>query len=292
MERWMESILTIPFWFDWKILAVLGGYIAVEFLYLLFTNQAKNYGAYFTRSGIWDLASLVIGLSSLGYILNNWIFLGLPASVYSFVSTLKFSTIEAIPYSARLLLAVFFYDFLSYWRHRFFHSHPIWWTAHNFHHSAVGLTALSNQRSHPIQNFFSNAIAGFPLAILLQINVYDSIYFLVFSNFIGFFQHGKIDTSLGWLGRHVLVTPRFHHLHHAIERSTHANFGELFVFWDKLFGTYRAPDVSIHKIQTGIEDNYFEKDNMIFAFFKTAWLFYREIFLFLFSYFPKKTLAK
>ncbi len=238
------------------------------------------------------MASLVIALSSIGYILNNWLFLGLPVTVYAAVNSLKIPVVEAIPYSVRLILAIISYDFLSYWRHRFFHSHSIWWIAHSFHHSSVNMTAVSNLRSHPLQNFFSSVIAGLPLAIVFQISIYDSIYFLVFSSVIGFFQHGRIDTGLGWLGRYVLVTPRFHYLHHAIDGSTHTNFGELFVIWDRLFGTYRAPDVSIHKIQTGIEDNYFEKDNMVVAFFKAIWLFYREIFLFAISYFPKKTLAK
>ena len=36
----------------------------------------------------------------------------------------------------------------------------------------------------------------------------------------------------------LLVTPVFHRTHHSLdERECHANFGEVFVVWDRLFGT-------------------------------------------------------
>ena len=42
----------------------------------------------------------------------------------------------------------------------------------------------------------------------------------------------------GWL----IVTPAMHRVHHSMLKSeTDSNYGELFSFWDRLFGTYNPP---------------------------------------------------
>jgi sterol desaturase/sphingolipid hydroxylase (fatty acid hydroxylase superfamily) len=48
-----------------------------------------------------------------------------------------------------------------------------------------------------------------------------------------------IERRLGWL----LVTADMHRIHHSPEpRETNSNFGAVFSFWDRLFGTYVPPD--------------------------------------------------
>jgi sterol desaturase/sphingolipid hydroxylase (fatty acid hydroxylase superfamily) len=48
-----------------------------------------------------------------------------------------------------------------------------------------------------------------------------------------------IKLRLGWL----LMTPDMHRVHHSPEaRETNSNLGAAFSFWDRLFGTYVAPD--------------------------------------------------
>lgn len=277
-QIWLQSITTFPFWMESKAIFVLLIYFLLEFTYLFISKKKIEFSYFYSRSGIWDLISLAISVSSLGYIFHNLIFFGLPLPAYTFLKSLQLPVITELDYTFRLVLAVFAYDFLSYWRHRFFHSHEIFWSAHFFHHSATKLTAITNLRSHPIQNLFSNLLVGVPLAIVFQINVYDSFIFYIFSYAWGFFQHGRIDTNLGWIGRHILVTPRFHHLHHSINGSTHKNFGEFLVIWDKIFGTYESPTVPIEKIHAGVKGNYFETDSMIVAFFKPIIIFYKGVF--------------
>lgn len=277
LNLWLQSIGSYPFWVETNAVLVLLFYFLIEFCYLTVSQKKVDLSFLVTRSGIWDLFSLAIGVTSLGYIIHNLIFFGLPVPIYALLNSLQLPIVMEIDYSYRLLLSFIAYDFLSYWRHRFFHSHQIWWSAHVFHHSANQLTAITNLRSHPIQNLFSNLIVTIPLTILFQLNVYDSLYFYLFSYAWGFFQHGRIDTGLGWVGRHLLVTPRFHHLHHSIDGSTHKNFGEFLVIWDKIFGTYEVPNRSIENIRVGIKDNYFETDPMFIAFLKPILIFYRNV---------------
>jgi sterol desaturase/sphingolipid hydroxylase (fatty acid hydroxylase superfamily) len=46
--------------------------------------------------------------------------------------------------------------------------------------------------------------------------------------------------------RWLLVTPAMHRVHHLPEApATDSNYGQCFSFWDRLFGTYRAPDSAL-----------------------------------------------
>jgi sterol desaturase/sphingolipid hydroxylase (fatty acid hydroxylase superfamily) len=49
----------------------------------------------------------------------------------------------------------------------------------------------------------------------------------------------NIRLSFGWLGDRLLVSPRFHRLHHGLRAAgrNSCNYGAVFPIWDMLFGT-------------------------------------------------------
>jgi lathosterol oxidase len=54
--------------------------------------------------------------------------------------------------------------------------------------------------------------------------------------------HANLKTRTGWLD-HVLVTPRFHHWHHAAHAEAQdKNFAVHFPWIDRLFGTHHLPE--------------------------------------------------
>jgi sterol desaturase/sphingolipid hydroxylase (fatty acid hydroxylase superfamily) len=58
-----------------------------------------------------------------------------------------------------------------------------------------------------------------------------------------------VDRAFGWL----LVTPAMHRIHHSPDqRETDSNYGIMFSFWDRLFGTYRTAD-PIRKASFGLD---------------------------------------
>eukprot|EP01136_Pigoraptor_vietnamica_P037122 Opistho-1_new@104650 len=64
-----------------------------------------------------------------------------------------------------------------------------------------------------------------------------------------FFTHTRLIGKLGWL-EHVFITPSLHGVHHASdELYLDKNFGDVFVFWDKLFGTFQK---EIHQPTYGL----------------------------------------
>ncbi len=70
---------------------------------------------------------------------------------------------------------------------------------------------------------------------------------LIIHGAYSFFTHTKTIKSFGIL-EHILITPSHHRVHHASnELYINKNYSDLFVFWDKLFGTFQKEE---KKIQT------------------------------------------
>jgi len=54
-----------------------------------------------------------------------------------------------------------------------------------------------------------------------------------------------VPLDLVALAVYVFVTPRYHHIHHSSDADLHdGNYGAIFTIWDRLFGTYVAPDAN------------------------------------------------
>jgi sterol desaturase/sphingolipid hydroxylase (fatty acid hydroxylase superfamily) len=58
--------------------------------------------------------------------------------------------------------------------------------------------------------------------------------------FLQFWQHANVDVDtrlLEW----VVVTPRYHRIHHAFDGVEPRNLANVFTWWDRLLGTYADP---------------------------------------------------
>jgi len=63
-------------------------------------------------------------------------------------------------------------------------------------------------------------------------------------------MHLNVTWRSGWI-EWIFVTPRYHHVHHSADRRHLGNFGSLFTLWDRLFGTYIAPDSITRPLRFG-----------------------------------------
>ena len=64
--------------------------------------------------------------------------------------------------------------------------------------------------------------------------------------FAQFWYHTQHINKMGWLEK-IIVTPSHHRVHHAINPEyIDKNFSQIFIIWDKLFGTFQEelPDVA------------------------------------------------
>ncbi len=197
-------------------------------------------------------------------------FLMLPAGI-TFVVAVGYGTnrilaaifnIDAplIPGPATPLITVIFtitmllaYDISYYLYHVAQHRIPILWELHKVHHSAEVMIGLTKDRVHPLDELMNRAwdgvIPGICFGIwslvcmnLVELTIFGvNVYVMRNILMMDFVRHTHFKISFGPLNN-VVLCPHWHQLHHSVDpRHYDKNFGLLFSFWDRLFGTLCVP---------------------------------------------------
>ena len=135
------------------------------------------------------------------------------------------------------LLALFiFWDFCVYWYHRALHGNRYLWQFHKVHHSQEQLNAFSNFRVSLLDRSVNVTALAIP-TFMMGGNYSMPLLVIVFMQFQQLVQHIDTDWNGGWLDR-IFVMPAFHVTHHSTSpHHANRNFGNVFVVWDRLFGT-------------------------------------------------------
>lgn len=131
-------------------------------------------------------------------------------------------------------------DFVQYWFHRAFHQIPFLWGFHAVHHSAKYMDWLAGSRMHIVEIIGLRGLTIIPMYALgyaeNALHIYISLVYLNAT-----FIHANVRFNVEWL-KPFIVTPRFHHWHHGIEKEAiDVNFSIHFSWLDRLFGTYYMP---------------------------------------------------
>jgi len=148
--------------------------------------------------------------------------------------------VAAQPLPLQLLEAILAADLASYAAHRAFHAVPWLWRFHAIHHSSEALDWLAGSRLHLVDVVVTRAVAFVPLFVLGFEHAALAAY-LVWVSVQATWIHANLGARTGWLD-HVLVTPRFHHWHHAADAEAEdKNFAVHFPWIDRLFGTHHLP---------------------------------------------------
>ncbi len=154
----------------------------------------------------------------------------------------------------QMLIGLLVLDFIAaYFVHWLQHQVPFLWRFHLIHHSDTWIDTTSANRHHPGESVLRFAftclaviIVGCPLWLAF---LYQSLS-LVASQF----EHANIalPKKLDWFIGIFIVTPNMHKVHHHyVLPYTDSNYGNLFSFWDRIFGTYKT--LSADKIVYGID---------------------------------------
>ena len=131
-------------------------------------------------------------------------------------------------------------DFVWYWYHRLGHEVNIFWAAHIVHHHSEEFNFTAAARITTIQAVIRTGfwcvlpLLGFhPTMVITMLLVHGSY---------SFFTHTQIIERIKWL-EYVFITPSLHGVHHASdEKYLDKNYGDMFVFWDKMFGTFQVEE--------------------------------------------------
>jgi hypothetical protein len=114
------------------------------------------------------------------------------------------------------------------------------WAAHGVHHQSEEYnlsTALRQTGTGWVASwlfYLPMALLGFPPLVFVVVGLIDLLY--------QFWVHTRLVGSLGWFDRW-FCSPSNHRVHHAVnERYLDCNYGGIFMFWDRLFGSFVPED--------------------------------------------------
>ncbi len=142
------------------------------------------------------------------------------------------------------IIAFIVLDHSGYWVHRINHRYNLFWNAHRIHHSSEEFDlacALRQSISVFVKLFLifllPAALLGVPtkvIAIVAPLHL-----------FAQFWYHTRHISSMGFL-ENIIVTPSHHRVHHAINPEyIDRNYSQIFIFWDKLYGTFQKEETHI-----------------------------------------------
>ncbi len=188
-----------------------------------------------------DTVRIMDMISSLSSGITNVVkdVLGLTISILAYGWLVDRLAIINIPPAWLVFLVAFIaLDFHGYWVHRLSHEINIFWNKHAIHHSSeeFNLACALRQSISSFVNLFSifllpAALLGVPkevIAVIAPLHL-----------FAQFWYHTQHIGKMGILEK-IIVTPSHHRVHHAINPEyMDKNHGQIFIIWDKLFGTFQ-----------------------------------------------------
>ncbi|MDE2514853.1 MAG: sterol desaturase family protein [Rhodospirillales bacterium] len=129
-------------------------------------------------------------------------------------------------------------DCSDYWRHRLSHSFRGWYALHALHHAQRQMSFWSDDRNHLLDDLIGALWFGV-VALAIGIPPLQFPLLLMFMRFVESLSHANVRLSFGWLGDRLLVSPRFHRIHHGLLAAgrVSCNYGAVFPIWDMIFGT-------------------------------------------------------
>lgn len=211
--------------------------------FLIFVLIEKLYGVFKKNDTVRNMdmvSSLSSGITS---VTKNILGLSVAIIGYSWLVD-KIALLQVKNTFLTYAIAFLALDLAGYCVHRIQHSYNIFWNNHIVHHSSeeYNLACALRQSIAGFVNLFTffllpAALLGVPAQVIAVIAPLHL--------FAQFWYHTQHIKKMGFL-EHIIVTPSHHRVHHAINPIyLDKNFAQIFIFWDKLFGTFQEelPDV-------------------------------------------------
>ncbi len=194
-------------------------------------------------------------------ILVNFVMAFLLVKTADWVVANNFGILQWIPMPTLLMtfVGLLLLDFLGAWLAHFTEHKVKWmWQFHVIHHTDQYVDTTTANRHHPgesVIRFTFTVLATFIVgAPMWLVFMYQSM-----SVVLSQFNHSNVKMPK-WLDNALLLvfcTPNMHRVHHHYRQPySDSNYGNIFSFWDKIFGTYQVVDNT--KLVYGV-DTYMDK---------------------------------
>lgn len=189
-------------------------------------------------------------------LLINGIFAALTAYIFHKTGDGNFGLLHMVdlPFWLELLIAIIILDLVAqYFVHYLLHMVPAFWRLHIVHHSDKHVDVTTGTRHHPLDFTLRETFALITVLITgMPIGFY--LFYRILSVFFTYWTHANIKMPL-WLDKglgYVFISPNMHKFHHHYKAPwTDSNYGNIFSFWDRMFGTLVYDNVE--DIQYGVD---------------------------------------
>ena len=172
--------------------------------------------------------------------------------------------IAGIPLILHIFLGVLFLDLIgAFLPHLVQHKVGFLWKIHLVHHSDHNVDTTTANRHHPLESVIRFL---FTLLGVFLIGTSIGIVFLYqsLSLILSQFNHAniKLPKNFDKLLSYFIVSPNMHKVHHHyVMPYTDSNYGNIFSFWDRIFGTHKHLDTS--KIVYGVDTSFNKEKNQM-----------------------------
>ncbi len=145
-------------------------------------------------------------------------------------------------------------DLVMYWWHRCNHLIRFFWRFHKFHHLDTRMNTTTALRFHTVELLFSTLLKSWVFVVMgysfIPVIIYETLFFTAIV-----IHHSNIKISVGFDAgyRKLFSSPLMHRIHHSNRMAeTNSNYGSVFSFWDRLFGSYTK--VAKEEIIFGVDE--------------------------------------
>lgn len=146
-----------------------------------------------------------------------------------------------LPLWLQLIAGLLLLDLIgAYSIHLIQHKVKWMWKFHMVHHADTHVDTTTANRHHPGESVF-RAVFAIIAVFFVGSPIWLVMLYQTLSAVLSQFNHAniKMPSTLDSMLRTVIVSPNMHRTHHHYMRpETDSNYGNIFSFWDKLFGTY------------------------------------------------------
>ena len=214
------------------LLPIYGGLLITERLVHAVYERERVWNNGDTAANIFLTGVFLLLNMTIGHLLP----LGLMAWIHHHAHLLVLPS-SVLGWAAAFIL----YDLAWYVDHRIAHRTGFFWAMHHVHHSSPEYNMTVASRGFILDmTLFSRPT--FYLLPILGITPYHFMVVSIASNIWGIAQHTRMVGKLGWLDW-FFATPSNHRVHHGSNpKYLDRNYGEVWIIWDRLFGTYKAEE--------------------------------------------------
>jgi sterol desaturase/sphingolipid hydroxylase (fatty acid hydroxylase superfamily) len=233
LDNILSFVEAMPSWqkLSWVLICLIFSW-GLEFAAPLFQFQYKKikhigFNLVFLACSI--IINVVMGLITIG--------------VFNYTAESEFGLLYLfdLPLWAELIITMLLLDFMAqYFVHILLHKVKWMWKFHLVHHSDTKVDATTGTRHHP-GDYLMREVFAIGTAFLIGAPLAFYLFYRICTVFFTYLTHANFYLPT-WLDKAialVFISPNMHKFHHHFERPwTDSNYGNMFSFWDRIFGTY------------------------------------------------------